>query len=420
MGKIFVSYRREDSADTTGRLCDRLAERFGAKTIFKDVDSIPIGSDYRAVLRQAVEESNVVLVIVGRQWLQLTDASGQRRLDDPRDFVRIEVEAALARNVPVVPILVQQAMMPSENDLPSSMSEFVYRHGLDIRSDPHFNGDVRQLIDQLVPLMEPPAGAELPDASPVSSAETQTAGNVSAPSVTRIVDCTGNGHYRTIAEAVASAKPGDRILIRPGRYHESVMVDKPLEISGESKATTIVETKYTYWAFNQDKVAAACLRIVAKGVVVRDLSLVQSAAGFHSIEASALFAYGGDVQVEECDITTARAGSASGIEVLNGAVVLVRRTRIHDGGGYGVNLTSGRVTLEDCDITGMGKSALHLKAGVATVLQSRLVSNEEWAVEATAGSQGVIEDNDLRSNKKGPWNLAANVTQAFQRHNNQE
>jgi hypothetical protein len=160
VGQIFVSYRRDDSADVTGRVCDRLEARFGADGVFKDVTSIPIGSDFRTVLLQAVEEASVILVVIGRQWVQMRDGAGRRRLDDPRDFVRIEVEAALARDVPVVPILVHQAMMPSESDLPGSMSELAYRHGTDIRADPHFTDDVNQLIDRLTPLLEPPADAE--------------------------------------------------------------------------------------------------------------------------------------------------------------------------------------------------------------------------------------------------------------------
>jgi hypothetical protein len=117
MSKIFVSYRREDSADVTGRFCDRLKERFGAQSVFIDVDGIQIGTDFRTVLQHAIEESSVVLVMVGRQWLGATDAQG-RRLDDPRDFVRIEVEAALARNAPVAPVLMQNAIMPADSDMP--------------------------------------------------------------------------------------------------------------------------------------------------------------------------------------------------------------------------------------------------------------------------------------------------------------
>ena len=414
MSKIFVSYRREDSADMTGRLCDRLAERFGAQTIFKDVDSIPIGSDFRAVLREAVENSNVILVIIGKQWLHLTDASGQRRLDDPRDFVRIEVEVALARKVPVVPVLVQQAAMPIENDLPSSMSEFVYRHGLDIRSDPHFNADVRQLIDQLAPLMEPPAEIPSSAAEPIAGSLPSTAMVVPENSSTRIVDSGGRGQYKTIAAAVEAATPGERILIRRGRYHENVKVAKQLEILGESKETTIVEGKTGF--FDQ----AACFMITAKGVVVRGLSLEYSSVGLLSSIGSAVWANGGEVAVEDCDITTTRQGGASGIEVSAGGILHVRRSYIHDGGGYGVNLKSGRVTLEDTRISHMGRSALRMEKGDVTVRQSLLVNNEEWAVHASAGSQGVFEGNDLRANRKGPWNIPASEAQTFQRHNNQE
>jgi len=172
VGKLFISYRREDTQDITARVYERLAARFGKDAIFMDVDSIPLGMDFRQVLRDAVEASSVALVMIGRQWLTVTDAQGQRRLDNPNDFVRIEVEAALARKIPVVPVLTQGVAMPRESDLPPSIGALAYRHGADVRSDHHFTPDVEQLIAQLAPVMgaasvqpvaPPPPRHPLPD-----------------------------------------------------------------------------------------------------------------------------------------------------------------------------------------------------------------------------------------------------------------
>lgn len=141
---IFISYRRQDSADITGRIYDRLVQQFGRDAVFKDVDSIPLGIDFRAHLQAAVGQCNVLLAIIGNRWVGME--SGRRRLDDARDHLRIEIETALQRNIPVIPILVQGASVPAEEDLPSSLQSLAYRNGLAIRTDPDFHTDMERLI----------------------------------------------------------------------------------------------------------------------------------------------------------------------------------------------------------------------------------------------------------------------------------
>ncbi len=147
--KIFLSYRREDSADATGRIYDHLAQRYDKKSIFKDVDSIPFGVDFRKHLRTVIETCEVVLVVIGDRWLTVQDATGQRRLDDPADFVRIEVEAALQRDIPIVPILINGATMPRAEELPVTLQELAYRNGLAVRHDPDFHNDLDRLTKSL-------------------------------------------------------------------------------------------------------------------------------------------------------------------------------------------------------------------------------------------------------------------------------
>ncbi len=162
MGKLFISYRRDDTQDLTRSIYERLEARFGKDNIFMDVDSIPLGADFRQILRDWIAESTLALVIIGKFWLSLTDAHGQRRLDTPNDFVRIEVEEALSRRIPVVPLLAHGVSMPRPSDLPDSIADLAYRHGTDVRSDQHFNHDVEQLISRLAPLMEPKPSYPLP------------------------------------------------------------------------------------------------------------------------------------------------------------------------------------------------------------------------------------------------------------------
>jgi len=146
---IFVSYRRSDSADVAGRIYDRLVQSFGKESIFKDVDTIPVGLDFRDVLDDAVKNCDIFLVIIGNQWLELKNADGNRRIDDPKDFVRTEIEFALKRRIPVIPILVQGADMPPPNRLPRVIKELAYRNGLQVRPDPDFHKDMDRLISKL-------------------------------------------------------------------------------------------------------------------------------------------------------------------------------------------------------------------------------------------------------------------------------
>ena len=142
---VFISYRRQDSADVTGRIYDRLVQHFGRERVFKDVDSIPLGVDFREHLASVVGRCDLVVAVIGPQWLQVQGASG-RRLDDGGDFVRIEIESALARNIPVVPVLVGGAAMPAAEDLPPSLAALSFRNGLAVRPDPDFHRDMDRLI----------------------------------------------------------------------------------------------------------------------------------------------------------------------------------------------------------------------------------------------------------------------------------
>ena len=144
--RIFISYRRHDSADITGRIYDRLVQRFGKDQVFKDVDSIPLGVDFREHLGNVVGRCNLVLAVIGDQWLTSAAAGGGHRLDDAKDFVRIELESALERRIPVIPLLVRGAAVPSDSELPPSLAALTYRNGISVRPDPDFHRDIDRLI----------------------------------------------------------------------------------------------------------------------------------------------------------------------------------------------------------------------------------------------------------------------------------
>jgi TIR domain-containing protein len=109
------------------------------------VDSLQLGIDFRKHIQQAVAKCTVLVAVIGKDWAG-SRQSANNRLKDPRDYVRIEIEAALERDIPVIPVLVQGALMPQENALPPALAGLAYRHGMPVRPDPDFHGDADRLI----------------------------------------------------------------------------------------------------------------------------------------------------------------------------------------------------------------------------------------------------------------------------------
>lgn len=151
--RIFISYRREDAAGDAGRLADHVQRRFGAARVFLDIDTIEPGTDFVRVLRESLQNTAVVLVVIGPRWTSLRTADGLRRLDDPADFVRMEVEAALGRDIPVVPVLVQGATVPRKEDLPASLAPLVTRQMVAL-DHAEFHDDAERLCDRLAKVIE--------------------------------------------------------------------------------------------------------------------------------------------------------------------------------------------------------------------------------------------------------------------------
>ncbi len=149
MGQIFISYRRSDSSDATGRLCDRLRQRFGPDALFMDVDSILPGIDFQQRIRAAIFESHVLLVIIGNDWIEARFDDGRRRLDEPNDYVRIEIETAFEAGLVVVPVLVRDAVMPHAEQLPESLRRLAKHNAAEVRSGRNFDAQFTSLAVSL-------------------------------------------------------------------------------------------------------------------------------------------------------------------------------------------------------------------------------------------------------------------------------
>ena len=173
MSKILISYRREDSADVTGRIYDRLIQVF-PQSVFRDVDSIPLGVDFRAYLDEQVAKCDVFLAVIGRDWLRGKGRKEKSKLEDPGDFVRIEIESALKRQIPVIPVLVGGAKIPEAQRLPTSIQDVSYRNGIVVRPDPDFHKDMDRLIAHLkqpVPRLSEPQTEPAVQSKPVLKKE---------------------------------------------------------------------------------------------------------------------------------------------------------------------------------------------------------------------------------------------------------
>jgi len=158
---IFINYRRNDSEGEAGRLFDDLTSNFRDKSVFMDVAAIEPGRDFRKAIDQSVANCNALLAMIGLDWLEAKDATGGRRLDDPNDFVRIELASALRRDIPVIPVLVRGAKMPRVEQLPDDLKELAYRNAVEL-THPRWKSDVQVLIRALQPFMDEPSisGAE--------------------------------------------------------------------------------------------------------------------------------------------------------------------------------------------------------------------------------------------------------------------
>jgi hypothetical protein len=160
-GGIFISYRRQETSHLAGRLYDRLAGRFGKGQVFIDVDAIEPGVDFAKEIFGAVAACKVLLAIIGPSWLTMADEHDHRRLDNPDDIVRLEVEAALARDVLVIPILAEGAVMPTRQDLPESLADLASRNALHIRHE-SFHSDARPLVTAIERVLATPGTVAKP------------------------------------------------------------------------------------------------------------------------------------------------------------------------------------------------------------------------------------------------------------------
>jgi TIR domain len=160
MGRaIFISYRRDDTEGEAGRLFDDLTRSFGEDSVFMDVSGITPGADFRKAIDDNVASCGVLLAIIGPAWCSMTNSAGERRLDDPNDFVRLEIASALTRKIAVIPVLVHDSKMPRPEDLPDNLKDLAFRNSVEI-THARWNSDVQLLTQALTRYVSPGAGTD--------------------------------------------------------------------------------------------------------------------------------------------------------------------------------------------------------------------------------------------------------------------
>ncbi|MES9990831.1 MAG: TIR domain-containing protein [Candidatus Thiodiazotropha sp.] len=159
---VFISYRREDSREITGRICDRLNNEFGKQAIFRDVDSIPAGVDFRDHINKTIDQCSLLLAIIGNKWLDAKNRKGERRLDLSNDHLRVEIETALKKQIPVIPVLVKKGIMPDEEQLPEGLKPLAYRNAIPIPEEPFFHHGVDLLVKEMAKTFSPTEAVEQP------------------------------------------------------------------------------------------------------------------------------------------------------------------------------------------------------------------------------------------------------------------
>jgi hypothetical protein len=209
MACVFINYRRGDTSGEARALFNELVAMRGKDSVFMDVDTIALGRDFRQIVRERVETCDLMLALVGRNWATVTNSSGKRRLDDSNDFVRLEIAAALKRDIPVIPVLVQGAAMPAAEQLPDEIKDFAYRNGFEL-SHNRWESDLQEMLKRLGLLGEraqPTASAKV-DPPVAKSADDISSTPAPAPGLERQIPQgrpDKRGHIGMAAAAIAVA-----------------------------------------------------------------------------------------------------------------------------------------------------------------------------------------------------------------------
>src|SRR5690349_21693579 len=254
---VFISYRRELDAGWAPWLYDKLSDQFGANRIFMDLDSIAAGDDFVEVITRSVASCRVLIALIGKDWTAAVDAAGRRRLDDPADFVRLEIETALRHGIRVIPLLIGGATMPAPAELPASLAPIAHRQALTLTGT-HRRYDAEHLVEAVKRALDQPPVEPIPPqpAPPVPNAPTPPRGQLLAAVQPKVAHGfrgsslevrLSNGGRSSRSVVLRSAALQEGVRVTPDR----VRVDVP---AGQSASTRIgvLAQKPLWWGRGRD------------------------------------------------------------------------------------------------------------------------------------------------------------------------
>jgi TIR domain len=309
---IAISYRREDSLPIAGRLYDRLQNEFGKNNVLMDFDSIPYGVDFRDQIKEMIDHSDVVIALIGPDWFGQRKR-GVRRLDDPADFVRLEITYALQRDVPLIPVLIDHTPMPKATDLPKEIEGFAFRNALTLNTGIDFHHHADRLIAGVRKLLPPSGPGEIPSSKTLESPATAKSRSGLSAQTKIIVGAAGvvlvglavwlvlNLRAPRTA-AVSSASPPPAKLVEPTEPNvaeRSASSATPAPPATSPMATPVTSTDSTTppplvnarvvpsWPAlkNQRSAEALVAQFVRQFIRSSDLPDVDAAASFYALDA---------------------------------------------------------------------------------------------------------------------------------------
>jgi parallel beta-helix repeat protein len=400
----FLSYTTFDNAHNKGAIadfCDRLSGEVRIQTgklfpIFRDKKDIKWGQNWNARIEQGLDSTTFLIPIVTPSYLK-----SKACREEYEKFK--EREKRLKRNDLILPVYYIECDELEDKDLCKSNPWFKdlaarqYEDWRNLRWEPSTSPMVglafERLARQIKQALKGTAPKPIKTSKKIQASggtkiqqpgEKSPAKRIPSKRVpTHIVDSMHRGDYVKVSQAIAAAKPGDRIIVRRGRYSEGLLIDKPLEIIGEGDPLDVLIE------------ASGCAVILFKGNmgIVRNLALRQSGEG----KSFAVDIQKGRLVLEDCDITSQ---SLSCVAIHEGADPQIRRNRIHDGKQSGVYVyNNGLGIIEDNDIFGNGYAGVAIQeGGNPTIRRNRIYDGKKGGVSVYNNGLGIIEDNDLFGN----------------------
>ncbi len=405
-----ISQFRERLAD---EVCIQTGEEF---LIFQDRSDLQWGENWKVRIDESLDMVAFIIPIITPSFFK-----SEYCRSELKQF--LEREKKLGRRDFVLPVyyvstpLLDDAKRRAEDELAREVAERQYADWRELRFEPFDSPRVGKEVERLaVQIREALDGArssgrgDPSSSTPASSAPARAASNEkpSAPQKTEhrtiVVDQMHRGDHTTIKEAIMAARPGDRILVKPGLFEEEMTIDKPLEILGDGDLRDIVIR------------AAGRSALSFKTVMgrVSNLTLQQAGGDECCVDISQ-----GRLELDGCDIT---GHALACVAIHNGADPRLRKNRIHDGKAEGISIyDNGLGILEENDVYSNAGSGMAIsKSGSPTIRKNRINKNGGEAIRVFEGGQGTIEENDLRDNLKGPWSVSNDCERNLKRSGNLE